>query len=347
MKRILVALTALTLIATGCEKKAPHSGEEEEDTPIVEPSVIDLSIIGAPESAVLVGEKFSLTVEITPDDVDVPTAEWSSSDPAVAKVNANGRVLATGPGTCDISASIGENSAIVTVSVNDRDPGKDAMGHEGASKTTQGKNNDKTHFSLGDTGLDGVIWYQGGNNSVMYYENGTFKAAWSGTNDFYAGVGYDYAEESGVNLENMQYDCYFKHSKAGSGGGYNYIGIHGWTVDPLVEFYIVDDWYNKPGAALLGQRKGEMTIDGDTYEIWQNTRVQQPSIIGTATFVQYYSVRKTARAYGHIQISKHFDKWNILGMKLGKLYEVRYYAEVGGGSGSLDCTYLFMSDGQI
>ena len=334
MKRILIALMALTLIATGCEKKGSTA-------------IKDLSINGAPESAVLVGEKFSLTVESTSDDVDVQTAEWSSSDPAVAKVNADGRVLATGPGTCEISALIGEISAKVTVSVNDRNPFQDDMGHEGTSKTTQGRDNDKVHFSLGDTGLNGEIWYQGGNNSVMYYENGTFKATWSGTNDFYAGVGYDYAEESGVNLENMQYDCYFKHSKAGSGGGYNYIGIHGWMVNPLVEFYIVDDWYNKPGPGLLGQKKGEFAVDGDTYEIWQNTRVQQPSIMGTATFVQYYSVRRSARSYGHIQISKHFDKWEFLGMKLGKLYEVRYYVEVGGGSGSLDCTYLFMSDGQI
>ena len=332
MKRILIAMTALTLIATGCEKKAP--------------TVQSLSIIGAPESAVLVGEKFSLTLEYTPDDVDVQIAEWSSSNPAVAKVNSNGRVLATGLGTCEISASIGEISANVSVSVDDRDPGKDAMGHEGASKTTQGKDNDRTHFSLGDTGLDGLIWYQGGNNSVIYYENGTFKAAWSGTNDFYVGVGYDYGEP-GVNLEDMQYDCYFKHSKAGSGGGYNYIGIRGWMVNPLVEFFIVDDWYNKPGSGLLGQKKGEVTVDGDTYEIWQNTRVQQPSIMGPQTFAQYFSVRRTARASGHIHVSTHFNYWEKLGMELGKIYELRYYVEVGGGSGSLDCTYLFMSDGQI
>lgn len=130
------------------------------------------------------------------------------------------------------------------------------------------------------------------------------------------------------------------------GGGYNYFGVYGWTVDPLVEFYIIDDWFSKPGA-YLGQKKGELAVDGDTYVIYQNQRNQQPSIIGTATFPQYFSVRTNARQSGHIDVSAHFKKFKELGMNMGNLYEVRYFFEVGGGSGSLDCDYLFLSDGKI
>ena len=55
---VLIALAALTLISTGCSKKHNPSGGAEG-----EPESNVLSITGAPESAVLVGGKFSLTVE--------------------------------------------------------------------------------------------------------------------------------------------------------------------------------------------------------------------------------------------------------------------------------------------
>jgi len=336
---ILIALAALTLIATGCKKKTQ---------PIDEPVKVEveLSITGAPEEAVLVGEKLTLTLKCNTDKVDLTTAEWSSTNTEVAKVNNSGHVLAVGMGVCEISAVIGEHSASVAISVNERDPSKDQMGHVGEGKTTNGRDNSRMLFQVGDSGYAGEIWHQGGANLLTYYENGTFIASWSGPNDFLVGVGYYYGEQ-GTSLDGKEYNCYFKHDKLGSGGGYNYICVHGWMVNPLIEFFIIDDWYNKPSAGILGQRKGEVTVDGDTYEIWQNTRVNQPSILGTQTFPQYYSVRKNPRQSGRIHVSTHFNNWARVGMTLGKLYDLRYYVEVGGGSGSLDCTYLFMSDGQI
>jgi len=227
--------------------------------------------------------------------------------------------------------------------VNGIDACKDVMGHEGSSKTTQGQNNQSVTGKIGSSGYHYEIWYQGGNNSMTYYDNGTFKASWSGTNDFLARVGLKYNEDK-THQQLGQIDAYFKWTKTGNAGGYNYIGIYGWTVDPLVEYYIVDDWYNKPGA-YLGQRKGEFTVDGDTYEIYQNTRVQQPSIKGTSTFPQFFSVRRSARSCGHIDISAHFKKWESLGMKMGKMYEAKVLIEAGGGSGSFDVTYFKMTDG--
>lgn len=228
---------------------------------------------------------------------------------------------------------------------DDRDPAKDEMGHVGNGKTVQGMNNGEVYFPIGSA-WSGYLFYQGGNNSMTYYDNGTFKAAWNVTNDFVTSVGYDYG--SPVKYQDMQYDCYFRHTKTGSAGGYSYIGIHGWTLEPIVEFFIVDDWYNKPGANLLGQKKGEFTVDGANYEIYKNQRVQQPSIAGTQTFPQYFSVRSSARQCGHIDISAHFKQWNSLGMNMGdEMRQLMYYIEVGGGTGSLDCTYFFMSDGKI
>ncbi|WP_295098402.1 glycoside hydrolase family 11 protein [uncultured Fibrobacter sp.] len=220
---------------------------------------------------------------------------------------------------------------------------KDAMGHEGQSKTDNGRNNSSSTGNIGSTGYHYEIWYQGGNNSMTYYDNGTYTAKWSGTNDFLARVGFKYDEKQTYEQVGP-IDAYYKWSHQGSAGGYNYIGIYGWTVDPLVEYYIVDDWFNKPGANLLGQRKGEFTVDGDTYEIYQNTRYNAPSIKGDQTFPQYFSVRKSSRSCGHIDITAHFKKWESLGMKMGKMYEAKVLVEAGGGTGSFDVTYFKMTD---
>ena len=223
------------------------------------------------------------------------------------------------------------------------DPCKDEMGHDGQEKTDRGSNGSSATGNIGSTGYHYEIWYQGGNNSMTYYANGTYKASWNGTNDFLARIGFKY-DEKHTYEELGPIDAYFKWSKQGSAGGYNYIGIYGWTVDPLVEYYIVDDWFNKPGGNLLGSRKGEFEVDGAKYEIWQNTRVQQPSIKGTSTFPQYFSVRDNSRSCGHIDITAHFKKWESMGMQMGKMYEAKVLVEAGGGSGSFDVSYFKMTD---
>jgi Glycosyl hydrolases family 11. len=63
--------------------------------------------------------------------------------------------------------------------------------------------------------------------------------------------------------------------QAGQRGGYNYIGIYGWTVDPLVEYYIVDDWFSN---GRLWSKKGEFTVDGATYEVLSEHALQRPPL---------------------------------------------------------------------
>ena len=220
---------------------------------------------------------------------------------------------------------------------------KDEMGHEGNGKVDNGRDNQSATGNVGSSPYHYEIWYQGGSNSMTSYDNGTFTAKWSGTNDFLARVGFKYNEDKTYD-ELGPIDAYFKWSHQGSAGGYNYIGIYGWTVDPLVEYYIVDDWFSEPGPNLLGQRKGEFEVDGATYEIYQNQRNNAPSIKGNQTFPQYFSKRRGARSCGHIDITAHFKKWESLGMKMGKMYEAKVLVEAGGGSGSFDVTYFKMTD---
>ncbi|MBQ3715112.1 MAG: glycoside hydrolase family 11 protein [Fibrobacter sp.] len=219
----------------------------------------------------------------------------------------------------------------------------EAGGHSGSGTTTRGQNNSSVTGNIGNSGYHYEIWYQGGNNSMTYYNDGTFSAEWNGSNDFLARVGFKY-NSSQTHDQIGYFTADYKFTKSGN-AAYSYIGIYGWTQNPLVEYYIVDDWFTKPSTQYLGTKKGEITVDGDTYDIYTYTRVNQPSIEGTSTFPQFFSVRRNARQCGHIDITAHFKKWAEVGLKLGKMYEVKVLAEAGGGAtGKIDFTYFKMSN---
>ena len=188
-----------------------------------------------------------------------------------------------------------------------------------------------------------TIWSSGSGGCMTTYGTGAaYKATWNNSGDFLAREGFQWDETKTYDqLGTISAD--FAYTKTGSGGGYSFIGIYGWSNNPLVEYYIVEDWYGSGPPTGGGQKQGTLDVDGGTYDIYTHTQNNQPSIHGNATFPQFFSVRRTARQCGHISISEHFKKWGSLGMNLGKMYEAKILVEVGGGSGSIDFSTASMT----
>jgi hypothetical protein len=225
------------------------------------------------------------------------------------------------------------------------------VGAGGASTggTSGGCNMGMTHtggkqYCMNSTGNVGngysyQLWSSGQGSGCMtvFGADATFKANWSGVQDFLArvGLGWD-SSKTYDQLGTISSDFAFTRMIT---GGLTYIGIYGWSVNPLVEYYIMEDWVgSRPTGG--GSKVGTFTVQGEgTYDVYQHTQMNQPSITGSnATFPQFFSVRQTARQCGHTTISEHFKQWSNMGLKLGKMEEARILVEAINNSGSIEFT---------
>lgn len=178
-------------------------------------------------------------------------------------------------------------------------------------------------------GYNYELWKDYGNTSMALNGGGTFSCEWNNIGNalFRKGIKFDstktYQQIGNISVD---YGCDYQPS------GNSYLCVYGWTTDPLVEYYIVDSWgtWRPPGTTS----KGTAYIDGGTYDIYETTRVNQPSIQGNTTFKQYWSVRTSKRTSGTISVTEHFKAWENKGMKLGKLYEAALNIEGYQSSGS-------------
>ena len=202
--------------------------------------------------------------------------------------------------------------------------------------------NGTKHTGDGRGGKDNLAWElwanTPNNGSITTFATPSFEADWNNAGDFLARIGYEWGNSG------KTYDTYgtisaqLAYKKTGSGGGYSYIGIYGWSTNPCVEWYIVDDSYNgmpvNPGNT---SNKGTVNIDGGDYILYtrQTTGTGGSRCSGVSNWAQYYSIRKSGRQCGTISITKHFDAWKAASMPLGNLLEAKILVEVGGGQGSV------------
>jgi hypothetical protein len=200
------------------------------------------------------------------------------------------------------------------------------------------------HCSANASGTAGslswTLWSNGSGGCLTSYgTTPAYSASWANTGDFLARGGLDFNQKPLSSLGTVTAE--FDETKTGSGGGFSYIGIYGWSVSPCIEWYIVEDSYNKmpvnPGSTT---KMGTATIDGGTYTLY--TRPTQGTggsrCPGVNSWTQFYSIRQSARTCGQISITDHFNAWAAAGMTLGSLLEAKILIETGGGTGNIDFT---------
>ncbi|WP_407456283.1 glycoside hydrolase family 11 protein [Fibrobacter sp.] len=189
-------------------------------------------------------------------------------------------------------------------------------------------------------GYDYELWSQNGAGTATMTlhtstENGgAFEVEWQGTINMLARTGKRWGSNSTVTVQNVGNITSEFEVEWSSSDNVKYVSVYGWGYydqqdipsgfSNEIEYYIIQDrgTYNPTQG---GKKWGSAKIDGIDYDFYTTDRIQQPSLSGTSTFKQYWSIPSNTsqhRTKGTISISKHFKAWADAGMKMGKLYEV-------------------------
>ena len=187
-------------------------------------------------------------------------------------------------------------------------------------------------ITTSETGENNGFYYSfwtDGASQVTYTNGdaGRYSVEWSGdAGNWVGGKGWSTGSDRAISFSGTY-----------APDGNSYLAVYGWTTDPLIEYYIVENYgsYN-PGSG--GSLQGTVESDGSTYDIYTSERVNAPSIQGTATFTQFWSVRRDLRSEGTVTVGNHFDAWAAAGMTLGT-HDYQILASEGyQSSGSVDMT---------
>jgi endo-1,4-beta-xylanase len=196
-----------------------------------------------------------------------------------------------------------------------------------------------TTICSNQTGTNGGFYYQmwsagTGSACITLNSGNSYSTSWSGIGDFVAGVGWNPGNNSTKSFS----------SSLSASGGTTLVSLYGWSTNPLVEYYVMENYAGSPPTA--GTFKGTVTSDGGTYNIYEHQQVNQPSIQGTATFEQYLAIRTSPTSSGTITTQNFFNAWASHGMNLGTLnYQILATESFGGGSGKSSVTVNSGSSG--
>ena len=188
------------------------------------------------------------------------------------------------------------------------------------------------NVSTESTGTSNGFYWQcynaagGGSASLTNGSAGNFSVSYSNVVDVVAGKGWNpgSARTVGYNVGALS-------------GSYNSVGVYGWTTSPLIEYYVTE-----LGSVATGTRINTVSSDGHTYSFYKHQQVNQPSIIGTATFWQYldnWGGSSTGSNHS-INMTNHINNWRSSGGQgFGSFnYMILALEAYGGKSGYINAT---------
>lgn len=180
------------------------------------------------------------------------------------------------------------------------------------------------------------FWKDSGSATMTLQSGGRYTSSWNtSTNNWVGGKGWNPGSSSRVISYSGNY--------GGSNSQNTYLALYGWTRSPLIEYYVIESYgsYN-PASCSGGTDYGSFTSDGATYNVRRCQRVNQPSIDGTQTFYQYFSVRNPKKGFGNISgtitFQNHVNFWASKGLNLGNHNYQILATEGYRSSGSSDIT---------
>ena len=195
------------------------------------------------------------------------------------------------------------------------------------------------------------VWIDntGGSGSMTLGSGGTFNTEWSASmsrGNFLArrGMSYDGDRKKATSYDTvvLNYEADYTASSQGN----SRLCVYGWYRDPLVEYYIIEDWKNWCPAQDTANKKDSkiVEIDGAKYEIFWMYHTGPDINGGNSQFKQYYSVRQNKRTSGSITVTDHFKAWENAGWGIGTLYEIALNVEGWESSGSANVKKLTLSN---
>lgn len=173
--------------------------------------------------------------------------------------------------------------------------------------------------------------YNGNLAKFKYNEEaGTYSGSWNNPSDFVVGLGWS----TGTFDRKITFATQYRSDQS------SYLAVYGWLNSPLTEYYIVENYSQDPCFLNNTQIVGNVYSDGSQYKICKHTQVNQPSIQGTRTFGQFFSVRQGKRNSGMVTLSNHFTAWKKYVFAQGATdinfnYQV-FATEAFGGTGSVN-----------
>jgi endo-1,4-beta-xylanase len=165
-----------------------------------------------------------------------------------------------------------------------------------------------------------------GNLANFQYNEGTggIYASWNNPSDFVIGLGWS----TGTGNRVINFGGQYTSTSS------SYLTVYGWLNSPLTEYYIIENWSYNACSVGGATQLGTVTSDGSQYQVCKHTQVNQPSIQGTSTFIQYISVRYNKRSSGTVTTANHFSFWAKNGFGNSNWNFQVFGVEAFGGSGS-------------